>query len=77
MISYEISAEPVGFIVYAVEDGNKLSLGAFAQAVSKDILEVAKIMTSEGGFKAEPADALAFFLFEDRAQAFVAKMSEV
>ncbi len=77
MITYEVSTEPVGFIVYAMLDGEKLSLGAFAKAASIEILEVMKIMTLEGGFKAEPNDALAFFLFEDRAQAFILTLSDM
>lgn len=68
---YEISGEAVGFIVYAIHDGEKLSLGSFAEKTGLEILQVSKMMATEGGFKAEPHDALAFFLFEDRAKAFV------
>lgn len=71
MINYTIKAEPVGFIVYAEKDGSYLSLSGFASAASMEILQVTGLMAKEGGFQAEPNDALAFFLFEDRAQAFV------
>ncbi len=77
MIKYEIVAEPVGFIIYAIEDGTRLSLGAFAKVASMDILQVTQLMAKEGGFKAEPDDALAFFLFEDRAKAFITELEEL
>lgn len=77
MINYEIAAEPVGFIVYALKDGVRLSLGDFATATSMDILQVTQLMAKEGGFKAEPNDALAFFLFEDRAKAFVSTLESM
>jgi len=68
---YEINGETVGFIVYAIHDGEKVSLGAFSKITGMEILQVTKLMATEGGFQAEPKDALAFFLFEDRAKAFV------
>jgi len=68
---YEINSEAVGFIVYAIYNGEKVSLGAFAEMTGMEILQVIKLMAIEGGFQAEPKDALAFFLFEDRAKAFV------
>jgi hypothetical protein len=68
---YKINSEAVGFIVYALHLGEKLSLGEFAETKEMDVLQVVKLMASEGGFQAEPKDALAFFLFEDRAKAFV------
>lgn len=74
MIDYIIKAEPVGFVVYAKQEGTYLSLGLFASANAMDILEVTGLMAKEGGFKAESADALAFFLFEDRAQSFVERL---
>ncbi len=77
MINYEIMAEPVGFIIYAIQDGTRLSLGAFAKATAMDILQVTQLMAKEGGFKAEPDDALAFFLFEDRAKAFITALENL
>lgn len=68
---YEIIGEAVGFVVYALHKGEKVSLGAFAEITGMEILQVIKLMATEGGFQAEPKDALAFFLFEDRAKAFV------
>lgn len=70
-IEFEMTTEPVGFIVYTIVDGTKVSLGAFCKAYDLEILEIANIMKVEGGFKAEPTDAMAFFLFEDRANAFI------
>ena len=77
MINYEIAAEPVGFIVYAMHEGARLSLVEFARTTSMDILQVTQLMAKEGGFKAEPKDALAFFLFEDRAKAFITTLESM
>lgn len=74
---YEINGEQVGFIVYAIYNGEKVSLGSFAEITGMEILQVTKMMATEGGFKAEPNDALAFFLFEDRAKAFVESLEEL
>lgn len=68
---YEINGEAVGFIVYAIHNGEKVSLGTFAEITGMEILQVTKLIATEGGFQAEAKDALAFFLFEDRAKAFV------
>ncbi len=70
-VEYQISDEPVGYIVYAVEDEEKLSITMLANSLKLEILALMKIIAEEGGFKAEPKDAIAFFLFEDRANAFV------
>lgn len=75
-IEYEVSQEPVGVIVYISVDGIKLSLGKFCDTCGLELLEVANIMKVEGGFQAEPADGLAFFLFQERADAFVESMKE-
>lgn len=74
MVQFEISKEAVGFIVYALNDGKRLTLMEVANSMGLEILEVSKIMAQEGGFNAEPPDGLAFFLFEDRASAFVQAM---
>lgn len=66
-----ISAEPVGFIVYIQKSGNNLSLASFCNETAMGVLDVMKILTSSCGFKAEPADALGFFLFEDNAKKFI------
>jgi hypothetical protein len=42
-----------------------------ANSLKMEILALMKVIAEEGGFKAEPKDAIAFFLFEDRANAFV------
>lgn len=76
-IKFEITTEPVGFIVYTIVDGTKVSLGGFCKAYDLEILEIANVMKVEGGFKAEPTDALAFFLFEDRANAFIEAIKNV
>lgn len=75
MVQFEISKEAVGFIVYALNDGKRLTLMEVANSMGLEILEVSKIMAQEGGFNAEPPDGLAFFLFEDRASAFVQAMN--
>lgn len=75
-ISYEIKAEPVGFILYASHNGEKLNLARFCNVTNYQVLEVTKKMATVGGFQAEPEDALAFFLFEDRAQAFIDSVNE-
>lgn len=74
---YEISGQPVGYIVYAIENDIRLSLGEFAGAMNMDILQLTKLMAGEGGFQAEPKDALAFFLFEDRAKAFITALEGI
>lgn len=75
MIEFTIEPQPVGFIVYAHKEGQKLSLGAYCTDTGAQILDVMKVMTVKGGFKPEPADALAFFLFEENAKAFIQEMS--
>jgi len=76
VISFEIEEQAVGCIVFAIHEGTKLPLGAFSKTVECDILEVTKIMATEGGFTAEQKDALAFFLFKDRAVAFVTAVEQ-
>jgi len=70
-IQFEIVSEAVGFVVFAILDGKKLPLGEFADKTQMEILQITNLMAKEGGFQAEAKDALAFFLFEDRAKAFV------
>ncbi|WZL80480.1 hypothetical protein QBE53_11765 [Vallitaleaceae bacterium 9-2] len=70
-VEYQISNEPVGYIVYAVENEEKLSVSMLADTLQMEILALMKIIAQEGGFKAEPKDAIAFFLFEERATAFI------
>lgn len=70
-ITFEIQEQAVGCIVYAVSDDGKLPLGVLAKTLNREILEITKIIASEGGFTPEPKDALAFFLFKDRAEAFI------
>ncbi len=74
MVQFEVSKETVGFIVYALNEGKRLSLMEVASYMGLEILEVSKIMAQEGGFNAEAPDGLAFFLFEDRALAFIGAM---
>lgn len=71
LIKFDIEEQAVGCIVYASNESSKLSLGEFSKYINREILEVTKIMAAEGGFTAEPKDALAFFLFKERAEAFV------
>lgn len=66
-----ISAEPVGFIVYIKDKGENLSFGQFCQLSGIDVLGLMKVLTASSGFKAEPADAIGFFLFEDNANKFI------
>ena len=70
-IEYQISAQPVGYIVYAIENDEKLTISMLANSLQLEILGLMKVIAEEGGFKAEPKDAIAFFLFEERANAFV------
>lgn len=67
----EISPEPVGFIVYIAEEGNRLSLASFCASSGMEVLDLMKILTASSGFKPEPEDAIGFFLFEDAATKFV------
>lgn len=66
-----ISSEPVGFIVYIQKDGTNLSLAKFCAVSEMQVLDVMKILTASSGFKAEPEDAMGFFLFEDNAKKFI------
>lgn len=70
-VNFEIQEQPVGCIVYASTEDGKLSLGELAKVINREILEITKVISTEGGFPAEPKDALAFFLFKDRAEAFI------
>lgn len=70
-VNFDIQEQPVGCIVYAISENGKLSLGELAKVLNREILEITKIIATEGGFTAEPKDALAFFLFKDRAEAFI------
>lgn len=65
-----VSQEAVGFIVYIKEEGKNLTLGDFCSSSGFDVLGLLKVLTSCSGFKAEPADAIGFFLFEDAANKF-------
>lgn len=69
--STNIKSEPVGFIVYISKDGSNLSLANFCTAADMQVLDVMKILTASSGFKAEPEDAMGFFLFEDNAKKFI------
>ncbi|MCF8018940.1 MAG: hypothetical protein K9L62_05970 [Vallitaleaceae bacterium] len=69
-----ITAEPIGFIVYIQKDGVNLTFAEFCNASEMDVLDVMKILTSSSGFKAEPTDAIGFFLFEDNANRFVSAL---
>lgn len=66
-----IAAQPVGFIVYVQHSGTNLSLASFCDAAEMGVLDVMKILTASSGFKAEPDDAIGFFLFENNAQKFI------
>ena len=70
-IEYNVSQEAIGYLVYAQKNGVKLSLGEYCNAVSQQVLDIMKVLTIKGGFKPEVSDALAFFLFEDNANAFI------
>lgn len=76
-IQYVVTREPVGFLVYAKQNGTNLSLGDFCNATSSAVLDIMKILTIKGGFKPEVNDALAFFLFEDNANSFIEVISEL
>ena len=75
-VTFDIVEQALGCIVYVSNEESKLSLGEFSKHIEKEILEITKIMAREGGFTAEPKDALAFFLFKERAEAFVKAVEE-
>lgn len=65
-----ITAEPVGFIVYIQQESTNLSTAELCQETELEIIEVMNMLTAASGFNPEPADAIGFFLFENNAQSF-------
>ncbi len=65
-----ISQEPIGYIVYISKNNTRLSFAEFCTASGMNVLGLMKVLTDCSGFKAEPADAIGFFLFKDNATKF-------
>lgn len=65
-----ITAEPVGFIVYIQQASKNLSTAELCNETALEIIEVMNMLTAASGFNPEPDDAIGFFLFENNAQSF-------
>ena len=73
-ISYTITKEPIGFLVYAKKESGNITTSNLCLELGVEITRLLQMQQKEGGFNPEPPDALAFFLFEENAKRFISSL---